>query len=272
MATLLPAVTPTPAFNTRTATSSMDTRPQSAQSMDDDVRDMISANLYTRDWTMVGSMDAEGKVTGFLSVAYVESCLSDAPRKRRMRLSLNEHANIETIPFAKAALQDYYDYMVESYEHDPCKAELINLCVPGAKSFCFDILDCYVVVPKSKQLSSEFCSIEVDGMSLVLLMPARAVDSIIDAVTQSGVRILPSEHDSRHVVSSRLRASPKILTSDLMLKEWNRSLLRSEVSGLLPAIAVATATFTVTPVLTKQKSRWAKPLGRYLEFIIHSVK
>lgn len=252
---------------------------RTAESVTDcDVHDMLSSGLYTRDWRLVGrGGDSNATVqTDFLFMVYIEtdetSGMSTAT-ERPIVVSGADTFSIEIIPAHPQVLGRFFEYVARTTLAGVAGEKLVSICQRGLKSPCFDIPDCYIAVPTSKATVPKFCSVNITGDTMMLFIPTTVVYSIIDALGEIGIVVLPSWHDCCFANSSRLGISRELVSCDLTRKTWDRGVSCAEISRLIPSIAVTTATLTVIPRIDPDsRAKWSHTSRRILTFIVHAIK
>ncbi|KAM3518254.1 hypothetical protein NHJ13051_008329, partial [Beauveria bassiana] len=199
----------------------------SVSAYDDDANDMIKANLFTRDWKLMGTAPPGSPIEPHASgsgvtdhfVMFYEEQLGQSDDEgadssdhgstlHPLILDRNTVENIEVIPISKMSLGSYHEYFSRCVapEHGD---ELINICRSGKKSPVFDIRDCYLVKPVSgkKQRNSILPNVsvaKVGSVDCVPLVPTSIIFNIMDSLVELGINTMPDIHDSFAFSGSRL--------------------------------------------------------------------
>jgi hypothetical protein len=266
---------------------------------DDDTLDQLNSNLFTREWTQVGSLednncDKHGlvpqstcvkcnnnpKLMGrYLNVTYViavydntEADCEVPERYNELRGSGNELASVQFMPLDPRCYYTLYPYL-KMRTTPPERGEvLMNVCTRSTKTPCIRIPWCIVgnyngVVP------DEFASVRKKDSEWVLFIPHTALMDIFALMEEHDMYPTPDSHDGRAYSSSRLHIAGTVSSRVIKPEDWNVGRDLETVRRYLNCDAVATATFTVTVHLTPYKGARGKHTRyKHLTLWVHSIQ
>ncbi|KAG5983547.1 hypothetical protein E4U55_007882 [Claviceps digitariae] len=260
----------------------------------EDARDMKEGRLFTRDWRIVGTKtppslarnasDTDSVVQHF-NMYYQQKTDWDAkglcvtePRTTSGVMTLDLDLDpgtlksIELMPLCKSALGRYYEYF-SRYVAPKKGDQLISLCDTARKSPCFDIQDCWLVKPASREALRNFERVEVGGETCVPLVPRRAIDAIRDSLAVLGISVQPSMHDAFEFNGDRIRMVKNYTSRQKAHNKWKGNTYTPMFRRVIDCTAVAAATFTVSMVLGVVYGEHSHYNNRKtLSIVIHSIK
>ena len=250
---------------------------------DEDIVDLLSGDLYTREWKLVGTEPPsdDGDYAEHLCLQFVQAAeYADERDLSGIRLRpfvltpiSSESEAVEVLPVTRSTLGKYFDYFAGCVTTDTKHELLINVCRRQFKAPVFDISGCKLVVPKSNVLPSNFIGIDLSGVSCVPLIPASIVCNITDSLATIGFFVAPSYHDAYAYGCSRIRMSKIYTECEFDRACWKGNTYTRDFSRIIKCRAVATATFTVSAVLSPYVgSRSVYASKKILTFVIHAIK
>ena len=256
----------------------------SLTTFDDDIGDQLRQGLYTDSWAIHGSLDhceckegecvKRGRCKGrFFSMIFVNTLHSV---KNARSLELPGEAcctSFQEMPPTSDVLGVYYDYF-RTNVLDMVKGEsLVNLCTSDFKSPCFDIRNCILARRTTPPPHGYTFLHRSEHEYWVLLMPSTRVDVVFEALHYIDIIPVPGVHDANAYNSSRLTAAGSIATKIMPPGSWRTPSYEHVVTRYVECDAVATATFTVTIILTRfSKAQGSHTHKRNVEFVVHNVK
>jgi len=99
------------------------------------------------------------------------------------------------------------------------------------------------------------------------------VSNIVDSLNEIGIMPLPSPHDAQPYNSSRVVVIRDMILCNIQPEEWNTGSVHRSVSRFVSCEAVATATFTVSALLTPYtRARGTHTSKKYMSLVIHNIK
>lgn len=258
---------------------------------DDDINDMINADLFTRDWEIVGTTpptnfeedesndDVSHLIMYFEETPMVSPVESESVQNDKSNrplspivLSNNVSESIEILPISFKSLGIYYNYFescVKQYRYD----QLINVCRNTKKSPCFDIKDCYLCIPQTRVNLNNFTTVEIGDLSCVILIPSSIIHNMMDSLTQIGISVVPTLHDSLSYNGSRVRMSKLYTEREINKSMWKGNTYAALFRNIIKCKAVTTATLTVSIVLGVvygHKSQYNN--RKSLTVVVHAIK
>lgn len=256
----------------------------SVSTRDDDVTDMLQGDLFTREWRIVGncSLIEPGHQSDHLIMFYEQIDFSSPDRIVDIEksaelvpvsLSILEQDSVEIIPVSVASLGKYYNYFQTCVCLDARKDSLVSICKRRKKSPCFDIRRCCLVKSLKNADLVNFTMIKIGNIACVPLIPSSAVLSIIDSISNLDISIVPMIHDANAFNGCRIRMSSRYTECEIVEDQWKQDSLCENLSSFIKTDAVATATFTVSVVLSTVYGQRSKYLNKKaLTIVIHSIK
>lgn len=257
----------------------------SVSTHDDDERDLLAASLYTREWKLVGSKppkitdDDTDSETEHLVMCFVqcpEQSSFNSDKKdviKPLRLYSTDSDLVETMPVTMATLGIYYNYFKHCVITTKKGETLVNICRDKRKSPCVDIPRCALVVPKTDKLPDHFIKISVGSTVCVPLIPTSIIHNVCEMLNGIGLSIVPSHHDAWAYSCSRTRMSDVYTDYDIPKENWKGNTYTQDYSSLIECTAVATATFTVSFVLSPYPGNSSMYVTRKtMSIVIHSIK
>jgi len=262
---------------------------------DDDVNDMISGNLFTRDWKIVGtdppaSPEADNggsdasHDTSHLVMFFEESPMigpgefqpiyNSKPSRIASPIVLDssEPETVEILPISSNSLGMYYNYFASCVAQNRYD-QLINVCRKRRKSPCFDIENCYLAVPHPDTNLDNFTTAEIDGLTCVPLIPSSIVLNMMDSLAALDIRVVPAIHDVLAYNGCRVRMSASYTDCAIDPSSWKGNTYTALFSRILRCKAVTTATLTVSMVLGMTYSRKSHYNNRKtLTIVVHAIK
>lgn len=250
---------------------------------DNDFNDMIDSGLYSREWRLVGTNPpSESEDVPEHLVMFYEEVLEMSPSEydsttssRLTPIVLNPSIpeSVEILPVSTVTLGEYYNYFtscVATSKND----QLVSICTHTKKSPCFDIQNCYLLSLKGKVSTTNFTQVYVGNELCVPLISSRIIENMIESLACHGISILPDAHDANAYNGSRLQMSS--LYTDCEIDRWEKNMFNTtyrDFNRILRCKAVATATFTVSVVLSTVHSRKSKySYRKRLTVVIHAIK
>lgn len=253
---------------------------------DDEVKDLLQQQLYTQDWEIRGSLEGcaqagvhahctENGVCGniYFKFVYTELPNNDAAEDRIIQItSAGGNESIEIIPSDSSLFGKYWKYF-EQRVFDGIKGEcLVSVCRPGVKSPSFDVLNC-VVARTGSSPPQNHAHVQQDRCYWVLFIPNSVVSSLVDSLNELGVMPVPSAHDAQSYNSSRVCVTQNTVLSEIEPGEWTTGPTYRSISRFISCDAVATATFTVSILLTPYaRARGSHTSKKYMILKVHNVK
>lgn len=266
---------------------------------DDDTLDQLNSNLFTREWTQVGTLEGNNctkhglvpqetcphcnnnpKLIGrHLNVVYViavydnEGSDCEVPdRYNELRGPGNELASVQFMPLDPRCYYTLYPYL-STRTAEPERGEtLMNVCTSGTKTPCIRIPWC-LVAKYNGAAPEEYASIGKAEDDWVLFVPHTALMDIFSLMEEHDMYPTPDGHDGRAYSSSRLRVAGTVSSRVIKPEQWNVGRDLKTVRRYLNCDAVATATFTVTVHLTPYKgSRGRHTRYKHLTLWVHSIQ
>lgn len=253
----------------------------SVSEYDENITDMISKDLYTADWELVGTEPPSENVEGWFDMKFVQSMYMDGdstPTDRRFRrpLKINVVDDVvcELLPFSSKSLGMYYSYFASYVNRGIKGSMLMCLCQEMFKSPVFDIPGCTLVKPKTDRYDkSMFVTVDIGDCNAIIFVPVTAFDAITDALYGVDVRVMPTYQDTWSYSSCRATPSAYMMYSDIPKSSWKGSAYTAEFARRVECSAVATATLTVSVLLEPWQYARGKHTSKYnLRYIIHSIK
>lgn len=258
---------------------------ETASAIDDDVRDMQEADLFVREWEIVGTTppnkqsDPDIQHIAFYFQEKNESgdesdCSTPVQNMVYLPVTFNpsQPYQLELLPVLEKSLGRYYEYFKTFVSRDPKRDMLINLCKRGLKSPCFDVPHCYLADVTSYATKETPNVLKVDNRLCVPVMSNQLIESVIEDFSQLDIQVTLVNHDVFKYSTDRIRLSPTLTQSDIPVEDWRYN-APAHVTRITKCGAVATATFTVSMLLTTVYG----PRSRYhykknLEIVIHAFK
>ncbi len=250
---------------------------------DDEIRDMISQELYKRDWHIRGSLDVCRRRAGhedcigagrchdqFFNFIYLDQSTHLA--EAMTLLPSGESESVEVMPPNPSLFEQYWTYFRDSV-FDGTKGEvLMSVCRRGTKSPSFDIKGC-LVGRTSERVPNGFATLRQKYCSWVLFVPTSTMMNLFDSLNEISIRPVPGIHDAMAYNSARISVSKHITECELDESEWTRGRELHAVSRLVPCEAVTTATFTVSVVLTPYLlAKGTHTARRHLRIVVHNIR
>lgn len=250
---------------------------------DGNIADMMSENLYTNDWTIIGTESPSEDSEDWFDMKFVQTMyleeedefeLPDVQLRRSLRLNTNDDVMCELLPFSSKSLGRYYEYFMKYVSNGVKGSVLMCLCQQMFKSPVFDIPGCMLVRPRTNKYDkSQFVTTRIDDSNVVVFVPMTAFDAITDALYDVDVRIIPTDQDTWSYSSRRVVMSKHAMHSSIPNSSWKGNAYTSEFERRIQCSAVATATLTVSVLLEPWQFARGKHTSKYhLKYVIHSVK
>lgn len=251
---------------------------------DDDVTDMLQGDLFTREWRIVGNRSliepehqSEHLIMFYEQIDFLTpDRITDTEKSTKLvpiSLSTLEQDPVEIIPVSMGSLGEYCNYFQTCVCLDPQKDSLVSICKRRKKSPCFDIPRCCLVKSSKNADLVNFAIAKIGNVVCVPLIPSSAVLSIIDSISDLDISVVPMVHDANAFNGCRIRMSSRYTECEIPEDQWKQDSLRKNLSNFIKTDAVATATFTVSVVLSTvygQRSKYLKK--KALTIVIHSIK
>jgi len=250
---------------------------------DGNIADMMNENLYTTDWTIIGTEPPSEDSEEWFDMKFVQTmCLQeedkfelpDVQLRRSLRLNTNDDVTCELLPFSAESLGRYYEYFMRCVSNGIKGSVLMCLCQQMFKSPVFDIPGCMLVKPKTNRYDkSQFVTTRIDESNVILFVPITAFDAISDALYDIDVRIIPTDQDTWSYSSRRVVVSEHAMHCSIPQSSWKGNVYRSEFERRVQCSAVATATLTVSVLLEPwQFARGKHTSKHHLKYVVHSIK
>lgn len=250
-------------------------------SYDDDIRDLLVDGLFTREWTIVGTQppSSDNAESGYFNMYYKQTYDDDnkrsrnAAREKPLTLKPSQPDPVELLPPVPSTLGPYYSYFRDCVLTGRHGEMLVNFCRNGKKSPCVDIPGCALVVPTKTADVENFTLIKLGNVPCVPVVPTSIILNIIDSLAEVCQPVYPSFHDGWAYNGSRVRMSKMYTECELDDNAWKKEGFARDFSRLVRCVAVATATFTVSVVLSPSVQRTRYPTHKkVLEVVIHNIK
>lgn len=252
---------------------------------DGNIADMLDRDLYTRDWTLVGTNSPVDDDTGYFDMKFVQNNIQEADDANKVsKLKIDPNSPIpfyhtddvlfEQIPIDKRVLGPYYDYF-SKYVSRGLKGDLLlNICKDVYKSPVFDIQYCAIVRPSNENYNhSSFVTFDTGDGPGVIFIPMMTTDVITDGLDDIGIRVMPSPQDTWSYSSCRVRMSEYAVTCVFASSDWKGNAYVAEFSRRLQCTAVATATLTVSVLLEPWQHSRGRHTSKYcMTYVVHAIK
>jgi len=247
---------------------------------DADIHEMLSGNLYTRDWTLVSRHLPDGSLVMY----YAQTCdLLNSTSQQRMNecpVTLcpeDDVVMVEVMPPNEDTLEEHHEYFRDVVFNMHQSGELlINVCTQRYKTPLFNISGCIVArhtspFCQSRDLSSNV--IAIGEYQASLLIPTSVVTSIFEALSAVDIIVLPDVHDAKKYTGSRVQPRSGIEVSRIPQSKWCHNETSKDINRYINCNAVATATFTVSAVVTPyEHTKGIRPSRRRVKFVVHNVR
>ena len=258
---------------------------------DDDIIDMTEGDLFTRDWKLVGTDpptshdDSKTSVNVSHFLMYFEEDTMESPvddqssykntstqLKSPIVLRRNVPEAIEIMPISHSSLQMYYEYFrscVKQHNYD----ELITVCRNERKSPCFDIKNCYLCIPHPKANLDNFTTVEIGGLTCVLLIPQSVIDNMMISLADININVAAAIHDSQSYNGCRVKMSAIYTDCKIDSSSWKGNTYADMFRPILRCKAVTTAVLTVSMILGIVYGRKSAYINRKsLTIVVHAIK
>lgn len=257
----------------------------SISTFDDEMKDMLDSKLYTREWRLVGTeppttLTHDSTDTQHLSMCFyqedetTEDNISNHTDIKPIVMKAQTTYDVEILPVHIQTLGYYYDYFTSyvSLQKGDC---LINVCKDRQKSPCVDIPYCILVKPKHKNIqnSEDFTFINIRGEECIIFIPTRIVYNLLCNLGNIDITVPPSIHDGWAYNSSRVRMSSIFTCNEIPDTSWATGSRVRDISRYVSCTAVATATLTVSFVLSSVRGVSSFYHNRkLLDVVVHAIK
>jgi len=196
-----------------------------------------------------------------------------ARERNPIRLSSRDTGeSIEVVPADSSLFGQYWVYFRE-HVFEGTKGECtVNICRYGVKSPSFDILECVVALTQTKPPQG-YTWLKQNEHYWALFVPNSVVSILIDSLNELDIVPLPSAHDAQSYNSSRISVVSSPVTCQMGLDDWNTGGTYKSISRFVTCTAVATATFTVSILLTPYaRARGTHTSKKHMSLVVHNVK
>lgn len=250
------------------------------------VEDLLQQNLYTAGWEIRGNLNnCSGTDTHstcvqkgtcldtYFSFTYVQAAEQKHKNYRKVEVSPGgSEESVEVIPSHGSLFGRYWDYFSERV-FEGCKGEsLVSICRGEVKSPSFDVLGCVIALTHKKP-PNNYAWVKEGGSYWVILIPNSVVSNIMDSLNCIDIIPLPSAHDTQSYNSSRVLVKCRPVLCEMRPGDWTKGSTRKSISRFTECDAVATATLTVSILLTPYaKARGKHTSKKYMSFVVHNVK